>query len=372
MVGVIIYEILRSNMNYQLTSLPGLAGIVKREAQTKLDQVRVADVTRVRNADVLAVTYAGDPRRLKQLQTVEDVFVVLGRVKLSGQLSDIKALPAAGLWKAPLRDALSVWSMVTGKPLAKRQVFRVVVQADDAGWRQYRRQEITLAAERALLTVGSSWRLNRDEAPLEIWLQQAGRELLVSVRLTTGADRQHGGRTVEREAALRPSVAAAMVFLSQPEDDDVFLDPMCGSGTILLERAMAGRYGLLLGGDIDKAAVGATLANFGPRHQPRRIERWDATSLPLDDASANKIACNLPWGRQVGEKAAMPALYAAFLREAVRVLASGGRMVLLTSEWEILKRAIKGQAGLELEQTVSSVEVLGRRADMFVLTRARR
>jgi tRNA (guanine6-N2)-methyltransferase len=189
------------------------------------------------------------------------------------------------------------------------------------------------------------------------------------LRLTTNADRQHGGREVERGAALRPSVAAAMVALSEPADDDVFLDPMCGTGTLLLERAVAGRYELLLGGDSDPAAVEATLANFGPRHQPWRIELWDARKLPLEDGSVTRLVTNLPWGRQIGEKAAMPVLYAALVPEFARVLAPGGRMVLLTSEWDALKAVLRDSPTLSLERTVSNAEILGRRADMFVLVR---
>jgi 23S rRNA G2445 N2-methylase RlmL len=160
-----------------------------------------------------------------------------------------------------------------------------------------------------------------------------------------------------------------MALLTRPASDDVFMDPMCGSGTLLLERAQMGRYQLLLGGDSDPEAVEATLANFGPRHQPRRIERWDARRLPLEDGSVNKIACNLPWGRQVGEQAAMPALYRDFLAEAARVLSPGGRMVLLTSEWNALKTALGACSELDLEETNRDVSILGRRADIFVITR---
>ncbi len=355
---------------YQLTNLPGLASVLSRELTDRLGKAAVVrDVVRVRNADISLVEYNGAAANLRGIRTAEDVFVSLDRIKLSGQLADMKAVANAGLWSGPLRQALTIWSQVTGKPLTKRLTWRVVVQADDAQWRQYRRQELMLAAERALLNAGTSWRLNRDEAPLELWLQQVGRQLLVSLRLTTSADRQHGGRTVERAAALRPSVGAAMVYLSKPADTDVVLDPMCGTGTLLLERAVTGRYQQLLGGDNDPAAAKATLANFGPRHQPREITQWDARKLPLDNESVTTILCNLPWGRQIGEKATMPALYDKLLPEFSRVLAPGGRMILLTSEWNILKHALKDVAELNIDETISNVEVLGRRADIFVITK---
>lgn len=353
---------------YFLNIVPGLGQIAVAEAWEQLG-VRPKSGRRLRNTELLELDFDGQLQGLLNLRTVEDVFVALGTLRLSGQPTDLKALERAPFWGTPLRQALKAWEEAMGRAVVKRQVFRVVVQAEDATWRRYRRSDLGLAAERAVLG-GSSWRLNREAAPLEIWLQQAGRELLASLRLSTGAMRQHGGREVERGAALRPSVAAALVRLTQPDDDDVFLDPMCGTGTLLLERAVAGRYQLLLGGDIDSVAVEATLANFGPRHQPRRIERWDATKLPLEDGSVNKLACNLPWGRQVSEQAALPSLYAGVLHEAARVMVSGGRIVLLTSEWKVLKEAIKDQPEFQLEQTVSNFEILGRRADIFCLRRS--
>jgi tRNA (guanine6-N2)-methyltransferase len=345
---------------------PGMAAVVMDEAQDIVG-VRPVKIGRLRNGEIANLSYSGHPKDLLKLRTVEDVYAVVGQIPLSGQTVDLKTIGQAKLWGVDLRRALDIWTRVTGEPLVKRQQFRVVVQADDAIWRHYRRLDIVLSAERALIHAGSSWRLNRDEAPLEIWLQQVDHELLVSVRLTSSYDRQHGGREVERGAALRPNVAAAMVRLAGIDPDDVFLDPMCGTGTILLERAVAGRYKLLLGGDVSQDAVNATLANFGPRHKPWEIRVWDATKLPLADASVSKVVTNLPWGRQISEQSALPSLYSEFLSEAERVLTEHGRIVVLTSEWDLFKKVVHAKAGLMLAKSVSDIEILGRRADIFVL-----
>jgi tRNA (guanine6-N2)-methyltransferase len=345
-----------------------MAAVVMDEAQEILG-IRPVKVGRLRNGEIASISYSGHPADLLKLRTVEDVFAVIGHIPLSGQTVDLKTIGQSKLWGADLKRALDIWTRVTGEPLVKRQQFRVVVQADDVVWRRYRRLDIMLSAERALIHAGSSWRLNRDEAPLEIWLQQVDHELLVSVRLTSSEDRQHGGREVERGAALRPNVAAAMVRLAGIDADDVILDPMCGTGTILLERAVAGRYRLLLGGDLSQEAINATLANFGPRHRPRELAVWDATKLPLADASVNKVVTNLPWGRQISEQAALPALYSGFLSEAERVLTEDGRIVVLTSEWDLFKKIARAKAGLTLIHSVSNIEILGRRADIFVLKR---
>ena len=354
-------------MKFLLTVFPGLAPLVSDELKLKLNLQPVA-ADRVRGSELVWVQSSA-PAGLLELRLAEDVFVELETIKLTGKTADLKAITTSLTRGETLGSAMRAYGHLTGRQLPARAHFRVVAQADDAAWREYRRVDMQTAVEVGLARARPNWRLDPAEAPIEVWLHQVGHNLSVSLRLTTGMHRARGGRAVEREAALRPTIAAAMVFAAGLSDDDVFLDPMCGSGTILLERALAGRHGLLLGGDIEPGAIKAALANFGPRHKPVRIERLDARKLPLEDASVDKFVTNLPWGHQISQPAELPALYAGVLSEAVRVVHKGGVIVFLSSEWELLKRAYSAQAGLSLVRTVPNIEVLGRRADLFVLTR---
>jgi 23S rRNA G2445 N2-methylase RlmL len=118
------------------------------------------------------------------------------------------------------------------------------------------------------------------------------------------------------------------------------LDPMCGAGTILIERAETGRYGKLLGGDLDPEAVAAAVTNVGPRYQPIELRQWDARALPLPDDSVSAVISNLPFGRQIASPAELRDLYPALLKEWARVLGQDGRMVLLTSATDLLRRAL--------------------------------
>ncbi len=59
---------------------------------------------------------------------------------------------------------------------------------------------------------------------------------------TTGPGlHKRGYRTEAGEAPLKETLAAAMVLLSKWNPERIFADPMCGSGTILIEAAMIGR-----------------------------------------------------------------------------------------------------------------------------------
>jgi len=69
--------------------------------------------------------------------------------------------------------------------------------------------------------------------------------------------------------------------------------------------------------------------------------------LPLDDASADGIVSNLPWGRQIDVDDELARLYAAYLQEMARIVRPDGRLVLLTSLQQVL-RAAATDAGLHI------------------------
>ncbi|HSH31479.1 MAG TPA: hypothetical protein VK963_02310, partial [Candidatus Saccharimonadales bacterium] len=287
-----------------ISSLPGLGQLSRQELRDKLAAaVSNAATSQVRNNDLTTFEFTGKLSDLWRLGTVEDVFYGLTDTVLSGQPEDLRVVQDAVTAAAGLDRALAHHRVAAGGRGRKRTRFRVVVQADDAKWRQYRRLELQKTCQVGVQQKYPSWKLVQDEADLEFWIHQVKRRALVSLRLSDKTMRHRDYKIANLPASLRPTIAYAMAYLAGIGQADVFLDPFCGAGTILIERARAGRYQLLLGGDINQAAVDATLANLGKKHKPWRIEPWDARSLPLDDQSVDKIVTNLPWGRQIGLKA---------------------------------------------------------------------
>ncbi|MFH1085445.1 MAG: methyltransferase domain-containing protein, partial [Chloroflexota bacterium] len=161
-----------------------------------------------------------------------------------------------------------------------------------------------------------------------------------------------------------------LAWLSQPDAGDILLDPFCGAGTILIERALMARYRLLLGGDLDAEALGAAVENIGPRHKPRQLLRWDAQHLPLEARSVNVVVTNLPFGVQIGDPALVRALYPAAVAEMERVLAPAGRLVLLTGEEEQLQSALARHASLTVDKR-HRLDLLGQPASIVVAHKAR-
>jgi 23S rRNA G2445 N2-methylase RlmL len=212
-----------------------------------------------------------------------------------------------------------------------------------------------------------TWRLVEDDAQIELWVSLIGAHLILGLRLSDSTMRQRVYRSASLPAALKPTVARAMALLSKPKDVDVVLDPMCGSGTLLIERALAARYRLLLGGDSDEAAVTAARENIGTRYKPIEIRRWDARQLPLEDKSVSAILTNLPFGKQIGTPQQNRLLYPALLAEWVRVLNDGGRMVLLTGDRALLTQTVQGHRRLTIARQLP-VTVRGYRASLMLIT----
>ena len=306
-----------------------------------------------------AVQLSGRSAGVAPTGTVEDVFLHLADVPLSGEREDLNTIGEI----PDLIPSLNVHRQFNGLPRGRTK-YRVIVQASMQGWQSYRRNQMQGAVERAVHRRFPKWRLVPDDAHVELWLQQTGRQVRLGLRLTDRTMRHRTYKIANRPASLRPTIARALVQLTRPEDGDVFLDPMCGAGTVMIERALAGRYALVQGGDIDEQAVAGTLENFGNRHKPRDVYHWDARQLPLPHQSVDKVATNPPWGRQVGSVFELRTLYASAFAEIDRVLRPNGVVAVLSSEWNAIKSAL-AQTNLTLIEQIKDIAVLGRRADIL-------
>lgn len=190
-------------------------------------------------------------------------------------------------------------------------------------------------------------------------------QALIGRAAAWGLERRRPYRVALMARSLNPAMARAMAMASRARPGDVFLDPFCGSGTLLAERALLGPC-RLVGLDIEAGAVdaaGRTLAGFvlerdraagagdpgaEARHgtaapEPLQVDLrvGDARALPLPDGSATAAATNPPFGHRMGQAADNADLYPRALREAVRVLRPRGRLVVLTGDRRHLRRALE-------------------------------
>jgi 23S rRNA G2445 N2-methylase RlmL len=296
--------------------------------------------------------YAGDPRELLELTLAEDVFAGMIDAHAAG---DAKRIAAAVVRAKGIETAVSAAARVRPRG---GSTYRAIART--SGSHAFTRSELQRELERALGRRFHAWKPG-DPARFELWAQLIDDRMLAGFRLSTAGMRSHGGRAAELPAALKPTIARAMVLLSDARPDDAFLDPMCGTGTIALERALHGRAAAILGCDIAPEAVRAARANLGARHRPAAVARADARRLPVRDACIDVIACNLPFGRRIGEPEEIRRIYPELLREWARVTRAGSRLVLLTSAVRSVEEALGAGSRFRVARTVDVV-VRGTRA----------
>jgi tRNA (guanine6-N2)-methyltransferase len=344
---------------------PGFEAIAADEIATRISGAR--EITRriVPDRAGMTIFFAPTPDKLGVLRTAEDLFGLAGyRAGVGPENKELDKIRGASR-EAPLVEAALVArvKVTPGTRAGRRLKFRVIARM--AGEHEFRRVDFQRAVERGILERSDhTWRLEEEGADVELWATMIDSEFFLTVRLSDDAMRHREYKAAHRPASLRASSAAALAWLSEPRDDDVVLDPFCGAGTILIERAHLGRYAMLLGSDRDAAALAAARVNVGARYKPIQLENWDAGALPLGDASVNKIVTNLPWGLRYGSHGENRKLYPIWMREFARVLKPGGMMVMLTAEWRLMR---------ELERTrkfapskIIRVSVLGKSAAIYV------
>jgi 23S rRNA G2445 N2-methylase RlmL len=318
--------------------------------QTGLEPVAADEITRDLGGEIkrtargtLAFRLARIDDRILDLKTTEDVFLLAwGTDSLTYTTNDLALIRQ---WTAKKPDWPQLLALHHAlRPLRKgKPTFRVICQMQgEHGFRRVDAREAFIDGLQKVVPPG--WVHAEENAWIEFWLTIKGKTATCGVRLTDRTMRHREYKTEHVLASLRPTVAAAMARLAGIGPGMTIVDPMCGAGTILAESAdLAGARRLtdtiVMGGDTDPNAVFCSRENL-KRHGLVTVSRWDATRLPLGDASVDRIITNPPFGEQLMTKAMIGPLYRLAVREYDRVLKPGGRAVVLVSDEATFREAV--------------------------------
>lgn len=356
---------------YYVQTMPGVEEIAWLEIRDRLPGAKFSETVFAKEQNGLLIfKYGGEASDLLQLRTVEDVFVLAASIeKVPRTRQALPELTELVSQTAAFQQAIDIAIPMRNQP--GRPSYRAISRL--YGSHEIYRKELAAAVERGMKLRYPRWRLVDDHAQLEIWVNLLGSRLVCGIRLTDRTTRHRFNKPMKLKASLRPSVAAAMIHLTQPEERDIFLDPMCGSGTLLMERRYAGPYAQMIAGDVVRDHVWATRQNVEAlrKEPPAAFSTLhaNATKLPLATGSISKVATNLPFGKQIGSPKAVQKLYPTFFKELERVLGGNGRAIILSSEYELVKDAVRDCSGLEI-LTGYSIAVLGQWGRIYIIRRS--
>lgn len=310
---------------------PGLEEVAWMEIRRRFPQAQFSKFLFAKDENgVVLFNHRGDPADLFSLRTAEAIFLnALFMEDTARGYRDLQHLRERLIQSGDLGQAVNIF---TRYRRAQPSSYRVVVRK--FGRHEYGRRDVRQTIMQALETLYPAWHGRQDRADLEIWANVFGSNLLVGVRLPPPGT---GGQQPVLATAIRPSVVAATVLLSEPQADDWFLDPLCDVGALLAERREAGPAALIAGGDAAGAAVTAARRQVG---EVAALCRWQPDALPLAAASVNKIATFFP--------TAPGGAYARWLGEVQRILQPAGRAIILTMDYEAFKDAIREHSFLTI------------------------
>ncbi|MDX2138397.1 MAG: RNA methyltransferase [Chloroflexota bacterium] len=330
-----------------------------------LDAFAAAELRAVRGVEKLSVRYprpdavsfsfSGQHERLFQLRTIQSINRVFSFPvpRPKGLLGDqhFKQLVAG------IRDVMALHPADTFRTLG--------IAAAGAQSTVMQRLRSEMAHAIGLQSV-------EDKGDLQVRIRPApeGGGWQCLVRLTPRPLATRSWRVRNYAASLNATVAYVMSLLTQPNENDVYVNLCSGSGSLLVERLALGMTGTVMGVERDphvQMHAMENLAAAGHRYASHLLTA-DVRTTPFPDRVANAITADLPFGQASGSHQENIALYPAILKEAARIALPNACFVAITHEVHLFERQLSIQNDWRVEQSLM-ITLRGLHPRVYVLRR---
>ncbi|MCB0034610.1 MAG: methyltransferase domain-containing protein [Anaerolineales bacterium] len=216
-------------------------------------------------------------------------------------------------------------------PATAFRTFRISAAGSDSA--VFQRLKEQLAADTGLT-------LDEEEADLLVRIRRDKAVWEVLIRLTPRPLGTRPWRVANMPGALSGPLAAAVNLLTDPQPNDHYLNIMCGSSSILVERLGGADAAVAVGVDLNPEALQASQQNLAAAGVSAALVLADGMQLPFRAASFDALTADLPWGQLVGSHEQNEWLYPAVLAEAARVTRPYGRFVIITHEVQLMQETL--------------------------------
>jgi predicted RNA methylase len=192
----------------------------------------------------------------------------------------------------------------------------------------------------------------------------------VLVRLTARPLSHRAWRVRNVPGAVNATIAAAVARQVGVRRGDRILNLMCGSGTLLIERLLAGPARRAVGVDNDPAMLDACAGNLAAAGVRADLIQADVRGTDwLDAGPFDALFADPPWGTLVGDHAGNEDLHLELLRRAWSAAAPGARFAVLTHEIRRMERCLRRTDGLWRVASVTRVFQKGHHPRVYLLER---
>jgi tRNA (guanine10-N2)-dimethyltransferase len=162
------------------------------------------------------------------------------------------------------------------------------------------------------------------------------------------ATRRPRSRAFFHPSAIFPKLSRALVNLSGVQPGEAFLDPFCGTGSLLIEASIIGAEPV--GIDLARKMVRGARRNSIKYGQPwLGLIRADSRSLPIKEVGG--VATDIPYGRASSAGGLKSSeILRSLVEGAPAVLPEGGKLVVMHPKSLEVGPVAEGAGGLQVEQ----------------------
>jgi len=333
-------------LRYLLTCNPGLEDLTALEVLEEVQgRARVVEERVGRGRVILDVDSADVfTRRLWRLRSIHSAVLLLAQREVGkgaeGLEQVFRVVAESGVHRfIPYGASFAVRSerIGEGHEYTSMDLARV---AGDAVIESYSR-EYGVRPEVRLDTPSVAVYVEVDDSILRVGILLAGERSL----------HRRGYRVYDHPAALKPTLAYALLRLAGARDSSTIVDPMCGGGTVAIEAARLFEDARIVCVDKNPRHVEGARMNAAAANVSSRIEFivGDARRLHeiLGEESIDYAASNPPYGIRLGDPRTVRSLYSRFIPSLARALSPGGRAAIVTTESHHAVR-VASRSGLRL------------------------
>ncbi len=353
-------------MKILFTTVPGIEDLVVQEIRTKLrldiDRFEKIGISELGGRIIVEFPDSNYSiiKNIKNLHTVERAFLVIAQGEIGPKLDDlVKVINEINLeW---LKDYVTNFTTIA-------------VKCVRAGDHEYTSLDVARKLGQKIVNYLKSQGINTtvclDNPDIVIEFDIIGNRYILSIELIRRSLRERKYRVFHHEASINPILAYAMNMLLNYDIDKeyVLMDPMCGSGTIVIEGCFYYEKALYIGADIDKRNVKGAIRNVLKAGFASRVALLTADVKRLSNyvKYVDGIVTNPPYGIRMEPLDTLERFYNEFIMEFYKVLDSGSRAVIITPRRGLMLRALQKCQGFIIENQVT-VEQGGMLSTIFVL-----
>ncbi|NNM44387.1 MAG: methyltransferase domain-containing protein [Chlamydiae bacterium] len=179
----------------------------------------------------------------------------------------------------------------------------------------------------------------RDEADLKIHIIKPEDIWEIGIQITPRPLSVRNYKVVNMSGAMDPTIAYAVNSFCNLDSAHSYLNVFSGSATLLIEAAQCyPDLEKLLGFDNNKKHLSLSIKNIKKAGLIKRVQVKEADIFDKPNfGTFDAIVSDLPFGMSISKNEDLEKLYTIFVQYCEGVLNNGGRLVIYTSEYELIE-----------------------------------